>query len=117
MIITTTERIEGREISEYLGIVSAHVIMGTNFARDWMANITDFVGGRSGTFEKGYRKAKQNATEELAGEGDKRGADAIIACTFDFESIQHHKGAMLSVNVTGTAVNLAQPGTRGGVDA
>ena len=48
MIITTTPSIEGRQISQYLGIVFGEVISGVNFARDFAAGLTNFFGGRSG---------------------------------------------------------------------
>ena len=46
MIITTTSRIEGKQILEYKGIVFGEVIAGVNFVKDFMANIRAFVGGR-----------------------------------------------------------------------
>ena len=51
MITTTTNSIEGRQIREYLGLVTGEAIMGANVIRDFMASLTDFVGGRSGTYE------------------------------------------------------------------
>ena len=52
MIVTSTDGIEGRHVSEYLGIVSGEAVMGTNVFRDLFAGITDLVGGRSGTYEE-----------------------------------------------------------------
>jgi len=47
MIITTTPTVEGRPITQYLGIVMGETILGANIVRDFMASITDIVGGRS----------------------------------------------------------------------
>ena len=48
MIVTTTPSVDGRQIADYLGIVTGEVIVGANLFRDMFASITDLVGGRSG---------------------------------------------------------------------
>ena len=50
MIMTTTPTIEGRNITEYRGVVFGEVITGVNFIKDFAASIRDFVGGRSGSY-------------------------------------------------------------------
>ncbi|HBM13479.1 MAG TPA: hypothetical protein DD390_12350, partial [Rhodospirillaceae bacterium] len=52
MIVTTTESIDGRRITDYKGIVSGEAIIGANIFRDMFAGIRDIVGGRSGSYEK-----------------------------------------------------------------
>ena len=52
MIVTTTGNIEGRRITAYHGIVTGETVVGTNIFRDFLAGITDLVGGRSGGYEK-----------------------------------------------------------------
>ena len=46
MIVTTTPTIQGKEIKEYLGIVTGEAIMGANIIKDIFASITDIVGGQ-----------------------------------------------------------------------
>jgi uncharacterized protein YbjQ (UPF0145 family) len=58
MLTTTTESVEGRTITQYLGIVSGDAVMGTNIFRDMFAGIRNIVGGRSGSYEKELRTAK-----------------------------------------------------------
>ena len=53
MIVTTTPSIEGRRITEYLGLVTGEVILGANVVRDFFASVRDVVGGRSGAYENG----------------------------------------------------------------
>ncbi len=38
MIVTTTPIIEGKKITQYLGLVSGSAIMGTSFVRDFFAD-------------------------------------------------------------------------------
>ncbi len=42
MITTTTNSVEGRDIGQYLGLVTGEAIMGANIFRDFMAGITDY---------------------------------------------------------------------------
>ena len=56
MITTTTHTVDGRQIRQYLGLVTGEAIMGANVIRDFMAGLTDLVGGRSGTYESKSRK-------------------------------------------------------------
>lgn len=48
MIQTTTNAIDGRTVSEYLGVVTGEAILGANIVRDLFAGVRDIVGGRSG---------------------------------------------------------------------
>ena len=45
MILTTTPRVEGRDIIEYKGIVFGEVISGVNFIRDFAASVRNIIGG------------------------------------------------------------------------
>lgn len=106
MIITTTESVEGRRITGYLGIVSGEAVMGTNFLRDFFASITDVLGGRSGSYEKELRRAKASAIEEMAEEAKDLGADAVVAVDLDYEFMGAGDRSMLMVTANGTAVKL-----------
>ena len=106
MLLTTTETVEGRIVSGYLGIVTGDAVMGTNLFRDIFAGIRDIVGGRSGSYEKELRKAKDAALDALAEEAGALGADAVIAIDLDYEVIGGDKSTMLMVSANGTAVKL-----------
>lgn len=45
MIITTTPTIQGKEITEYRGLVTGEAILGANIVRDFFAGVRDIVGG------------------------------------------------------------------------
>ena len=106
MIVTSTETIEGKQVTQYLGIVSGDAVMGTNIFRDMFAGIRNIVGGRSGSYEKELRKAKAAALESLIEEAQKLGADAVVAVDLDYEAISDDNGNMLMVSANGTAVKL-----------
>ncbi len=106
MIITTTDGIEGRQITAYLGIVTGEAVLGTNIFRDFFAGIRDIVGGRSGSYEKELRKARDTALAELTDEAKALGADAVLAVDLDYEHIGSGDRSMLMVSANGTAVKL-----------
>ncbi len=81
MITTTTDDVQGRTITAYLGIVSGDAVMGTNIFRDMFAGIRDLIGGRSGSYEKELRQAKELSMADMGSEAQELGADAIVGKT------------------------------------
>lgn len=105
MIHTTTPSIEGKKISQYLGVVTADVIIGANIFSDIFAGIRDIVGGRSATYEKKLAEGKQLAMKELEEEALRLGGNAVVGIDFDYETVGA-KGSMLMITVSGTAVRI-----------
>ncbi len=105
MILTTTPSIEGKRITQYLGVVTGETIVGANIFKDIMAGIRDIVGGRSGAYEKAFRSARQMAFEEMEQEAAELGANAIVGIDIDTETVGS-QGGMLMVSVNGTAVTV-----------
>jgi uncharacterized protein YbjQ (UPF0145 family) len=105
MILTTTPTVDGRQVTEYLGVVTGEAILGANIVRDIFAGVRDIVGGRSGAYEEELRKAREIAMQELAAEATGRGADAVIGIDLDYETVGQG-GSMLMVSASGTAVRL-----------
>lgn len=103
MLISTTPTIEGRHILEYKGVVTGETIIGANVLKDFMAGLRDFFGGRSGTYEKVLREAKDTALREMEDRARELGANAIVGIDFDYEAIGQN-GSMLMVMCSGTAV-------------
>ena len=103
MIVTTTPTVEGKRITDYLGIVTGEAIMGANMFRDMFAGIRDIVGGRSGAYEKELRNAREVAFQELENSANDLGANAVVGVDIDYEVLGERNG-MLMVSVSGTAV-------------
>lgn len=103
MILSTTPTIEGHIIREYKGIVTGETIIGANFVRDFFAGIRDIIGGRSGSYEKVLREAKDTAMAEMQDRASQLGANAIVGIDIDYETVGQN-GSMLMVAVSGTAV-------------
>lgn len=107
MITTTTDGVEGRQISAYLGIVSGEAVMGLNVFKDLFGGIRDIVGGRAGSWEEELAKAKDFALEAMMENAGEVGADAIVAVDLDYQFIGGDEKQMLMVSANGTAVKLA----------
>jgi len=103
MILTTTPNIEGQPVKEYLGIVTGETIIGANFVKDFFASVRDFVGGRSGSYEKVLIEAKKTTMREMTERAEEMGANAIIGIDIDYETVGKN-GGMLMVATSGTAV-------------
>jgi uncharacterized protein YbjQ (UPF0145 family) len=105
MLVVSTPNLEGRTISQYLGLVSGEAILGANIFRDLFAGIRDIVGGRSAAYEQELRKAKAIALEEMQEEAAQLGGNAVIGVDLDYETITMGSGGgMLMVSASGTAV-------------
>ena len=105
MIVTTTPSVEGRRITEYKGVVFGEVIAGVNFVKDFVAGLSNFFGGRSGTYEEELINARQQALDEMEQRAAQLGADAVVGVDIDYEVLGADNG-ILMVTASGTAVRL-----------
>ena len=103
IIVTTTPSVEGRRIVRYAGIVTGEAILGANIFKDLFAGIRDIVGGRSATYERELRAAREIAVSELTQAAREAGANAVVGVDIDYETVGG-SGSMLMVSVSGTAV-------------
>ncbi len=105
MLVTTTNAIEGKKIVKYYGLVSGEAILGANIFKDFFAGIRDIVGGRSASYERELRTAKDIAVKEMIEQAKLLGGNAVLAVDLDYETIGQG-GSMLMVSANGTAVLL-----------
>jgi uncharacterized protein YbjQ (UPF0145 family) len=103
MIVTTSPSVEGKQISEYLGVVSAQAIMGVNIGKDLTAGFRNIIGGRSKSYEGEIAKAVDEVMDELRVGAGNLDADAIVSIDIDYETVGNN---MLMVAASGTAVRL-----------
>ena len=107
MIMTTTDLVEGRTVTSYLGVVAGEAVMGTNIFRDFFASVRDVVGGRVGSYEKVLKDAKREALDDLAEEARKLGANAVLGVDLDYEVVGGDNKTMLIVSANGIESNSA----------
>jgi uncharacterized protein YbjQ (UPF0145 family) len=105
MILSTVPTIAEREIAATLGVVTGEAIIGANIFRDFLAGVTNIVGGRATGYENALREARDIAMREMSDEAVRHGADAVVGVDLDYETLGVENG-MLMVSATGTAVKL-----------
>ncbi|MDD7541668.1 MAG: putative heavy metal-binding protein [Mobiluncus porci] len=103
MISLTTPNVEGHQIIEYKGIVFGEVIRGVDVIKDFAAGLTNFFGGRSGSYEGELLQARSNAIAEMEQRAAGLGANAVVGVDIDYE-VLGTGGNMLMVTASGTAV-------------
>ena len=103
--LSTTDVIEGKPAKNYLGIVTGETIIGANIFKDLFASIRDIVGGRSGSYEKVLREAKDTALKEMEEAAIRLGAGAVVGIDLDYETVGAN-GGMLMVTASGTAIKF-----------
>jgi len=105
MIRSTTNTLQGKEITEYKGVVVGEAILGANIFKDIFGAVRDIVGGRAGAYEEELGRARDIAFQEMEIEARAMGANAIVGIDIDYEVIGM-KGGMMMVSVSGTAVTI-----------
>jgi uncharacterized protein YbjQ (UPF0145 family) len=103
MIVSTTHTLQGKKVERYLGVVSGEAIMGANVVRDFLASVTDVIGGRSSSYENKLAEGREIALREMQEKAQRLGANAVIGVDLDFETLRD--GMMMCV-ATGTAVYM-----------
>ena len=83
--------------------MTGETIIGANAFKDFFAGIRDIIGGRSGSYEKVLRQAKDAAVAEMQERARQLGGNAIVGIDLDYETIGANN-SMLMVTASGTAV-------------
>ena len=108
MIITSTNQIQGYEITQYLGLINVNVVLGANFFSDFFASFTDVFGGYSSSYQSKLDKIYSDALSALTEKAINKGADAIVGVHFDFDELSGKGKSMFMVTAYGTAVNTTK---------
>ena len=88
-----------------MGVVTGETIIGANVFKDFLAGMRDFFGGRSGSYEKVLREAKDTSLREMEERARNIGANAIVGIDIDYETIGEGN-SMSMVSCSGTAVRI-----------
>ncbi|MFC2017755.1 YbjQ family protein [Chloroflexota bacterium] len=103
MLISTTERIEGRTIVETLGLVRGSAIRTRHVGRDIVATLRNLVGGEVPEYTKMMAQSREQAVQRMIEDAEKHGADAIVGVRFTTSMVMSGAAEMLAY---GTAVKL-----------
>lgn len=102
--VTTLSPPSDWAVERYFGLVTAHVVAGTGFLSDFVASLTDFFGGRSGTYQRQLAAIESEAVEQIWLQASRRGANWVVGVRLDFDQLSGKNMQMLMVSAVGTAV-------------
>ena len=103
MIITTSGRVEGREIVKTVGLVKGNTIRTRHVGRDIKAGLKSIVGGEITDYTQMMSDAREEAVRRMVEDAEKKGANAVISMRFATSMIMQSASEVLAY---GTAVVL-----------
>ena len=103
MIVVTTEQIEGKKITETLGLVRGSTIRARHMGRDIMAGLRNIVGGEVKEYTLMLAQAREEAMQRMIDQAEKLGANAIVSARFVTSMVMSGAAEMVAY---GTAVKV-----------
>lgn len=104
MLITNTEIIPGKNVSQYHGMVSGSTVRAKHFGRDMMAGIKNIFGGELKGYTELLTESRKEAVDRMTSQAKQMGANAIINVRFSTSSVA---AGAAELYVYGTAVTLS----------
>jgi len=104
MILTTTNSVEGKQVTNYLGIVTGNTYV-VNYGTKGLS-FKDMFKSQNyyDNYEKGLEKAKEEAFQKLRNNAAKQNANAVLGISVDIELMSANGVTMVSI--VGTAVQV-----------
>lgn len=104
MIISTTEKVPGKEISEILGIARGSTVRARNIGRDIFAALKNIIGGEIEEYTKLQAQSREQAMQRMIKDAQNLGADAIVNVRLTTSMVMQGASEILAY---GTAVKLS----------
>ena len=104
MTVVTTEQIEGKRITETLGLVRGSTIRARHMGRDVMAGLRNIVGGEVKDYTVMLAQSREEAIQRMIEQAEKMGANAIVGTRFVTSMVMSGAAEMVAY---GTAVKVA----------
>ena len=101
MIMTTSEHIEGKNITRTMGLVKGSTIRARHLGRDIVAQLRGIVGGEITEYTKMMAESREQALQRMVEEAEAQGANAIIGLRFTTSMVMQSAAEILAY---GTAV-------------
>ena len=101
MLLSTTDKIEGKKIIKHLGLAKGNTIRARHIGRDIMAGLRNVVGGEISDYTKMMAESREQAIDRMIEDAEKRGANAVVGMKFATSMIMQSASEILAY---GTAV-------------
>lgn len=103
MILTSSDRVEGREIVETIGMVRGNAARARGLGYDITAGFRNLFGGAVPEYSRLMTETRDEATARMIENAEQSGADAIVAVRYTTSMIASGVSEILAF---GTAVKL-----------
>ncbi|MEE8637379.1 MAG: YbjQ family protein [Dehalococcoidia bacterium] len=103
MIVVTTEQIEGKRLTETLGLVRGSTIRARHMGRDIMAGLRSIVGGEIKEYTVMLAQAREEALQRMIEQAEKMGANAVVSTRFVTSMVMSGAAEIVAY---GTAVKI-----------
>ena len=103
MILATSGQVEGKKITETIGLVKGSTIRARHLGKDIMASFRGMVGGEISEYTKMMAEAREQSIQRMIEDAEKQGANAIVSMRFSTSMIMQNAAEVLAY---GTGVVL-----------
>ena len=103
IILSTTDNIPGREVSEIIGIARGGTVRARHVGRDITAAFKSIVGGEISEYTKLQAESREQALQRMVEDAKAHGADAVIGIRITTSMIS---AGAAEIAAYGTAVKL-----------
>ncbi len=104
MLISNTQFIPGKEITEFYGVVSGSTVRAKHIGRDMMASLKNIVGGELKGYTELLEESRQEALRRMLTQAEDMGANAVVNVRFATSSVAQGAAELFAY---GTAVTVA----------
>ena len=101
MMVSTTEALPGKEVTEVLGVVFGSCVQTKHIGKDLRAAGRTIIGGESKPYTELMEEARRTAMKRMIDDATKLGADAIIGMRYATAQTMHGAAEIIAF---GTAV-------------
>lgn len=105
MIITTTDTIPNKEVTEILGIVRGSTVRARSIGRDIFAGLKNVIGGEIKEYSKLQAHSREQAMKRMIDDSESLGADAIVNVRLTTSMVMQGAAEILAY---GTAVKIKE---------
>jgi len=103
MIVTTTQEVPNKKISQILGIARGSTIRAKHIGKDILAGLKQLIGGELTGYTEMMNEAREEALQRMIAHGMTLKADAIVNVKFMSAEVMPGAAEMMAY---GTAVKL-----------
>ena len=104
MIVSTTEKIPNKEVTQVLGIARGSTVRARHIGRDIFAGLKNIVGGEIDEYSKLLNQSRDQAIDRMIKDAEKMGANAVVNVRLTTSKVMQATSEVLAY---GTAVEVS----------